>query len=139
MKVSVNAALVMTFAMGAVILFCRVFPFLFFRERKPGAGKDPGPPDLPADKGREDPPSKRTSRRNLRESFLALVEKTAPPAAMTVLAFNAVSAPIKEDLSRALPVLAASAFTAAVHLWKRNALLSILGGTAFYMVLERVL
>ena len=27
-----NEALVMTFAMGAVILFCRAFPFLFFRE-----------------------------------------------------------------------------------------------------------
>jgi branched-subunit amino acid transport protein AzlD len=136
MRVSLNAALVMTFAMGAVILFCRVFPFLFFREWKPGAGKGSGPPD--PHKGREDPPLKRNPR-SLREQFLALVERTVPPAAMTVLAFNAVSAPIKEDLSRVVPVLAASAFTAAVHLWKRNVLLSILGGTVLYMVLERIL
>jgi branched-subunit amino acid transport protein AzlD len=134
MKVSVNGALIMTFAMGAVILFCRAFPFLFFRERKPGNGKDPEAPG-PADKTREDPPGKR----NFREGFLALVEKTAPPAAMTVLAFNAISAPLKEDPSQVLPVMAASAFTAALHLWKRNALLSILGGTALYMVLERLL
>jgi branched-subunit amino acid transport protein AzlD len=139
MKAGLNAALIMTFAMGAVILFCRAFPFLFFREWKPGAGKSPEPPDPSADRGPEDPPLKRNPKRSLRESFLVLVEKTAPPAAMTVLAFNAVSTPIKEDLSRALPVLAASVFTAAVHLWKRNALLSILGGTVLYMVLERVL
>ncbi|MDR1374353.1 MAG: AzlD domain-containing protein [Treponema sp.] len=135
MKLSIGAALIMTFAMGAVILFCRAFPFFFFRERKPGAGKGLDPPDPPAPRGRESPPPKRS----LKAGFLALVEKTAPPAAMTVLAFNAVSAPLKEDPSRALPVLAASVFTAAVHLWKRNALLSIFGGTVLYMVLARVL
>jgi branched-subunit amino acid transport protein AzlD len=98
----------MTFVMGGVIFFCRVFPFLFFREKAS-------------------------------ETFLALVEKTAPPVAMTVLAFNAISGPIKEDLHTAIPVLAASAFTALVHLWKRNSLISIIGGTALYMVLNRVL
>jgi branched-subunit amino acid transport protein AzlD len=65
---------------------------------------------------------------------------------MTVLAFNAISGPIKADIHAAvplgnasLPVLAASVFTALVHLWKRNALISIIGGTLVYMVLSRVL
>jgi branched-subunit amino acid transport protein AzlD len=106
--VSVTQALVMTFVMGAVIFFCRVFPFLFFR--------------------------KKTS-----ETFLSLVEKTAPPVAMTVLAFNAISGPIKDNIHISIPVLIASAFTALVHLWKRNSLISIIGGTAVYMVLSRIM
>jgi branched-subunit amino acid transport protein AzlD len=119
--VSIPRAVALTFVMGAVIFFCRVFPFFFFRERR-GAG------------------------RNASDAFLALVEKTAPPVAMTVLAFNAISGPIKESLHTAvpmgtisIPVLVASAFTALVHLWKRNALISIIGGTVVYMVLSRVL
>ncbi|GHV79342.1 branched-chain amino acid transport protein AzlD [Spirochaetia bacterium] len=112
--VSIPQALLMTFIMGAVIFFCRVFPFIFFRERKRSGGK-------------------------ASETFLSLVEKTAPPVAMTVLAFNAISGPIKDNIHASIPVLAASAFTALTHLWKRNALISIIGGTLVYMVLSRVL
>ena len=105
-------ALLMTFVMGAVIFFCRAFPFLFFRERKSGGGR----------------PS---------EKFLTMVAKTAPQVAVTVLTFNAISGAIKDDTRLAIPVLAASAFTALAHLWKRNALISILGGVAIYMILSR--
>ncbi|MDR2739300.1 MAG: AzlD domain-containing protein [Treponema sp.] len=35
--------------------------------------------------------------------------------------------------------MAASAFTALVHLWKRNSLISIIGGTLLYMILSRIL
>jgi branched-subunit amino acid transport protein AzlD len=115
---SISQAVLMTVAMGAVILFCRAFPFLFLR-RSGGSG----PPD-----GKS--PGK---------GLLSLVEKAAPPVTMTVLALNSMSAPIRESLPAAFPVLAASLFTALVHLWKRNSLLSILGGTAIYMVLSRVL
>jgi branched-subunit amino acid transport protein AzlD len=109
---SIAGALLMTFIMGAVIFFCRAFPFLFFRERR-GAGKNPW------------------------ETFLALAGKTAPPVAVTVLAFNAISGAVKEDARLLVPVLAASAFTALAHLWKRNALISIIGGVAIYMILSR--
>jgi branched-subunit amino acid transport protein AzlD len=99
--------------MAVMIFFCRVFPFLFFRgKRKGGAGA---------------------------EAFLSLVEKAAPPVAMTVLAFNAAGGSIKENPGVALPVLIASGVTAAVHLWKRNALLSILGGAGVYMILTRII
>jgi branched-subunit amino acid transport protein AzlD len=108
----IAGALLMTLIMGAVIFFCRAFPFLFFRNRE-GAEK----------KGRD--------------TLLDLVGKTAPPVAVTVLAFNAISGAIKDDTSLAIPVLAASAFTALAHLWKRNSLISIIGGVAIYLILSR--
>lgn len=37
-----------------------------------------------------------------------------------------------------VPELLATAAVAAVHLWKKNVLLSIAGGTVFYMVLVQV-
>ncbi|GHV77196.1 hypothetical protein AGMMS49942_20170 [Spirochaetia bacterium] len=73
------------------------------------------------------------------ETFLSLVEKTAPPVAMTVLAFNALSGPIRDNVHAGIPTLAAAAFTALTYLWKRNALISVIGGTVVYMVLSRVL
>ena len=100
-------AFVVVFAMGAVIILCRIFPFLFL---------------------------KRTSSSGLG----TFVEKTVPPAAMTVLAFNILGSSIKNDSLDGLLTFAAAAFTALVHLWKRNTLLSILGGTAVYMILQRI-
>jgi branched-subunit amino acid transport protein AzlD len=99
--------------MGGVILFCRAVPFLFFR----GTGE--------ADKRGK--------------AFLDFVEKTVPPAAMTVLTFNFIAAPVNENPREAVPVLVSAAMTALIHLWKRNPLLSIFGGTALYMILERII
>ena len=98
--------------MGAAILFCRAFPFLFFR---------------------------RSASLSRSSGLLHFVEKTVPPAAMTVLAFNALGGAFGGSLGGGLLVLAASAFTAAVHLWKRNPLISIFGGTAVYMILQRAI
>jgi branched-subunit amino acid transport protein AzlD len=102
--------------MGVVVLFCRAFPFLFFRDKGRDNGK-PVPDRMPGSR------------------FRSLAEKAAPPVTMTILAVNAMSGPIRENLPAAFPVLAASLFTALVHLWKRNSLLSIFGGTAVYMAL----
>jgi branched-subunit amino acid transport protein AzlD len=114
---SVPEALLMTAVMGVVIFFCRVFPFLFFRDRRRNKGEPvPG--------------------RSLGSGFRSLAEKAAPPVTMTVLAVNAMSGPLRENPHAAFPVLAASLFTALIHLWKRNSLLSILGGTAVYMALN---
>ena len=108
---SINEALLLTFAMGAVILFCRAFPFLFFH----------GSANLPH-----------------RAAFLDFVEKIVPPVAMTVLAFNVAGGAFRYDQGDGLLVLAASVFTALVHIWKRNPLISIFGGTALYMILQRI-
>ena len=106
---STAEALGMVLAMGVVVIFCRAFPFLFFfreGERKKGVGV-----------------------------FLDFVERVVPPVAMTVLAFNALGGAFRENLSNGLPALAAAVFTAVLHLWKGNFLISILGGTILYMII----
>ena len=113
MKTGVTEALLLSLVMGGVILLCRAVPFLFFR----GTGE--------ADKGGN--------------AFLNFVEKTVPPVAMTVLTFNFIASPINENPREAVPVLVSAAITALVHLWKRNPLLSIFGGTALYMILKRIM
>jgi len=110
---SVEEALILVLAMGAVILFCRAIPFLLF----------------PRDALGESRKSKAMG------IFLDFVEKVVPPAAMTVLAFNALGGAFIGDLSDGLLVLAASVFTALLHLWKKNFLISILGGTILYILL----
>ncbi|MDR1362509.1 MAG: AzlD domain-containing protein, partial [Spirochaetaceae bacterium] len=60
-------AIIYTFAMGAVIFFCRAAPFIFFRGMKTEGGRE--------------------------NKFLLFVERTAPPIAMTVLCFNALAIP----------------------------------------------
>ena len=117
MKTGDSEALLLCLAMAAVIFFCRVFPFLFFRG-KTGNGD--------------------THAASRNSAFLAFVEKTVPPVAMTVLAVNALTGPVKAAPHGTIPVLAAAAFTALVHLWRRNPLISIFGGTAVYMILMRV-
>ena len=124
MRVSVTEAFGLVCAMGAVILFCRAFPFLFFSNQ-------------------------RTSRSKGTKAFLDFVERIAPPVAMTVLAFNAlapsfggitraITSPLKfEDFQTALAVIIAAILTALIHIWKRNALISIFIGTAVYMIILR--
>jgi branched-subunit amino acid transport protein AzlD len=124
---SIQDALIRTMAMGLVILFCRALPFVLFREK----GK--------AKKGEAPPEEGETGRPERFAPFLSLVERVAPPVAMTVLAFNSISAPFKESFHLGLPALIASGFTALVHLWKRNSLVSIGGGLLVYLILERFL
>ncbi|MHB9292246.1 branched chain amino acid efflux pump [Hollandina sp. SP2] len=120
MMVSIPNALILTVFMGGVIFFCRVLPFLFFR--------DPS--------HRQDVPAAPGERFG---SVLEFVEQIVPPVAMTVLAFNAISAPFTADLSQGLSGFIAAVFTALVHLWKRNSLFSICGGTMAYMLIQGVL
>ncbi|MDR2246504.1 MAG: AzlD domain-containing protein [Treponema sp.] len=119
LQADTGAALALSFAMGVVILFCRVFPFILFRERPRGDGIN----------GKEERKSAQF------RALLTITEKIMPPAAMTVLAFNALTLSIKSDISQTLPAIAASIFTALLHLWKRNSLLSIVGGTILYILL----
>lgn len=106
---SVPEALVSVAAMAAVILACRAAPFLLFR----GSG------------GRG------------RERFVSFVEKAVPPVAMTVLAVYSIASAASAEAPFGLPAFAAALATVALHLWRRNALLSIVGGTALYMALSR--
>ena len=107
MNTGINEALVLTAVMAAAIFFCRIFPFLFFRDKTGN-------------------------------TFLAFVEKTVPPVAMTVLAFNSLAVPAKANPREIIPILAAAIVTAALHLWRKNPLISIFGGTVLYMALIRI-
>jgi branched-subunit amino acid transport protein AzlD len=129
MKLSVYEAFIIAAACGAVIFFCRAFPFLFF------AGN-----------------SKPLSRSA--DAFMEFIERVVPPAAMTVLTFNALgpslgnlvkagvnalsSASMPNESSVAIAVLCAAVLTALLHIWRRNALISIFGGTAVYMILRKI-
>jgi len=117
---SVTEALGMVFAMGAVIFFCRAFPFLFF-SRNRGAGAS----DNAEGKGGV-------------KRLIDFAEKIIPPVAMTVLSFNIMGSSFIADVRDGFFVLGASVITAALHLWKRNFLISILGGTVVYMILCRL-
>jgi len=121
---SPTGALFLALAMGAVILFCRAFPFLFSLWGKNAA--------------RQNEEANKDEGSSPKAAFFAFVEKTVPPVAMTVLAFNIMGSSFRDNPGDGLLVLAASVFTALVHLWKRNSLLSIFGGTALYMILERI-
>ena len=117
---SLKEALGLVFAMGAVILFCRAFPFLFLG-RNSAEGE-----------------SKNATGSSRKKAFFDFVEKTVPPVAMTVLAFNALGTTFRDNPLEGLLALSASIFTALVHIWKNNPLVSIFGGTALYMILQRV-
>jgi len=123
MRVGAGEALLLTAAMGAAIFFCRVFPFVFFREKAEG--------NCAAKGGKAEMRKKRV------EAFLGFVEKAAPPAAMTALAFNSLAGQIRANPGDLIPALAAGAFAALFHLWRRNPMISIFAGTALYMALIR--
>jgi branched-subunit amino acid transport protein AzlD len=117
MKTGINEALFLSIVMALTIFFCRIFPFLFVRG-KAGITEN---------------------RNSLKVSFLVFVERTVPPVAMTVLAFNSLAAPAKSNVNELVPALSAAILTAALHIWRRNPLISIFGGTALFMVLVRIM
>ena len=57
-----------------------------------------------------------------------------PFAVIGMLVVYCLRSAVFSDL-HALPELMAIAFTAGLHLWRKNTLLSIAGGTVFYMFL----
>jgi len=140
MKTGIGEAALLTAVMAAVIFFCRSCAFLFFRGKKPRGDVSDAVGSADESNGTADSGGKRGSSTRT-AAFLDFVEKTVPPLAMTVLTFNALAAPmipVRENFRQGIPVLAAAAFTVIVHLWRRNPLISIFGGTAVYMVLERI-
>jgi branched-subunit amino acid transport protein AzlD len=108
-------ALGMVLAMGAVVVFCRALPFLFFSRAANEVAESSG--------------------KRKKGAFLDFVERIVPPVAMTVLAFNALGGAFRDGPTTGFFALAAAAFTAVLHLWKGNYLISILGGTILYMII----
>ncbi len=72
-------------------------------------------------------------------AYLEYLQRYIPPVVMTILVFASYKDIDFASAPHGIPALAAGALTAALHLWKRNVLLSIAGGTALYMLLLRLL
>lgn len=64
--------------------------------------------------------------------------KVLPPAMMGLLVIYCFKDVSWLSGSHGVPELLAAVAVAAVHLWKKNVLLSIAGGTALYMVLVQL-
>lgn len=64
--------------------------------------------------------------------------RVLPPAMMGLLVVYCFKGVSWLSGSHGVPELLATAAVAALHLWKRNVLLSIAGGTALYMVLVQL-
>ena len=62
-----------------------------------------------------------------------------PPMIMTVLVLGSFKSVKFTTPPYGIPELVSGLVVAGLHLWRRNTLLSILGGTALYMVLIRVM
>lgn len=65
--------------------------------------------------------------------------KYLPPAVIAMLIVYCMKGVTFSAVSGWVPTLIAAAAVAALHLWKRNDMLSILGGTVLYMVLVQVI
>lgn len=68
---------------------------------------------------------------------LTFIRDYIPPAVMTVLALASFKDVHWTRVPFGTPEVLAALVVAALHFWKRNVLLSIFGGTAFYMLITR--
>lgn len=71
-------------------------------------------------------------------AVLDYLQRYLPPVVMSILVINALKDQRFAEAPYGLPALAGAALAALLHIWRRNALLSIVGATALYMVLIRV-
>lgn len=69
---------------------------------------------------------------------LAYLGKVLPHAVMAMLVVYSLKGVTLLSAPHGLPEFMACGFTAALHLWKHNTLLSILGGTGCYMLLVQL-
>ena len=67
------------------------------------------------------------------------IQRYIPPMVMTILVIYCLKDIEWTAYPHGFPALLGVALTAILHLWKRNALLSIFSGTALYMFLMRAL
>lgn len=106
-------AFIAIFATALVILLERAFPFILFSRKTP-------------------------------PKAINFIEQYIPPmvmAALLVYCIKDISFAAKSTVNYSgfVPYTIGIGATIGLHLWKRNSLLSIFGGTGLYMILIRVL
>ena len=70
--------------------------------------------------------------------WVASLGSTLPPAIMAALVIYCLKSVPFSPMADGAKQLLAAAVVVALHLWKRNTLLSIAAGTAVYMILIRI-
>lgn len=71
--------------------------------------------------------------------IIQFIEQYIPPAVMAILVIYSLKDIEWQIAPSGIPELAALVVVTALHLWKKNALLSISGSTAFYMIMRTLL
>jgi branched-subunit amino acid transport protein AzlD len=71
--------------------------------------------------------------------ILQFIQKLLPPMIMAVLVVYCFKSVSFSTHPFGIPELAALLFVTIMHLWQKNAMLSIFGGTIVYMVLIRLM
>ena len=110
---SITAAIIATFCSALIIFAERAFPFILFSRKKP-------------------------------PKVILFIEKYIPPMVMAALVVYCLkdvhftSGIAGLCTAGWIPYLGACSITIIFHLWKSNSLLSILGGTASYMLLIHI-
>jgi branched-subunit amino acid transport protein AzlD len=105
MPISVGRSFVIIFVVAGTVFLTRLIPFLFFPH------------------GKKIPP------------MIQYLGKVLPPAVIGMLVIYCLKAVSVTSYPFGLPELLAIAVVIALHVWKRNNLLSIGVGTVLYMVL----
>jgi branched-subunit amino acid transport protein AzlD len=77
--------------------------------------------------------------RNHPPRWLATVETVLPPLVLWLLVFHSLDGTAWRTPPYGIPALAGVAIVVLLHRWKHSALLSIMSGTAAYMILTRLL
>ena len=104
-----NKVIIAVLLSSLIIFFERAFPFILFSKREP-------------------------------PRLLQFIEKYIPPLVMiSLVCYCLKDITFNTGAIGFIPYLCGAILTIILHLWKRNSLLSIFGGTAVYMVLIRVL
>lgn len=67
--------------------------------------------------------------------FVLFMEKYMPGMVMMILVIYCLQDVSPQKIGPSLNLILASAMVVVAHLWKKNALISIFGGTALYMFL----
>ena len=108
MTLTSGQALLSILVMAAVTFLTRAMPFIFF------------------DRG-DHPPK-----------IVLYLGRVLPPAVIAMLIVYCLKGVSFQAMGGWLPALIASVAVVLLHLWKKNDMLSILGGTVLYMVLVQV-
>lgn len=106
--ITATRTLMVIFTIAAVTIFTRAFPFIFFS-------------------GKGEPPE-----------FIIYLGKVLPPAIMAMLVIYCLKGISLAQYPYGAPEIIACLTVIILHVWKRNNLISIFGGTILYMILIQI-